>query len=117
MPDSLLYTLVAEILKKAGPIAILCAVVILGIVVVVRLLLVAAGRRAEAETRRAESDRDEHIKKWESLVKQHADERDRQYELFNRMAQTQELHAGVLARLTTLVETNQYCPIKRGDIR
>lgn len=110
MTDALSSALVVELLKYAGPAAVVFALMLVGAVMMVRHWIGAMARKQDA-------DRREHMTKWESLVAQHQEERERQFKLFERMAETQELHAGILGRLTVLVETNQYCPIRRGDAK
>jgi len=71
-------------------------------------------RASEDEVR--EKDRLEHIQKWNSMTKEHVEERDRQFKLFLRQTEALELQALMLQRLSDKIDTNQYCPInKRGS--
>jgi hypothetical protein len=110
MTDALSSALIIELLKYAGPAAVVFILVLVGAVMMVRHWIAAMARKQDA-------DRCEHMAKWDTLVAAHKEERERQFKLFERMAETQELHAGILGRLTVLVETNQYCPIRRGDAK
>ena len=65
-----------------------------------------------------EKDRVEHKAKWDSMIDQHQDERNRHKEeldrimkLFERQISAVELQANLLARMNDKIDTNQFCPI------
>jgi hypothetical protein len=69
-----------------------------------------------------EADRLEHMKKWDSLVEQHNEERehakeemDRLMKLYERQTSAIELQASLTARMNENILTNQFCPKMRKE--
>ncbi len=115
MADQISASIVTEVLMRyGGPFA---AIFVGVIVAIISAFAVVVRQWIRNAARKSDEDRKEHQAKWESLVKQHQSERERQFALFDRQADALELQAGILAKLTVLIETNQYCPVKRGDLR
>jgi len=71
-----------------------------------------------------EADRQEHMKKWDSLVEQHNEERehakeemDRLMKLYERQTSAIELQASLMARMNENILTNQFCPKMRKEAK
>jgi hypothetical protein len=88
------------------------------------LLIIAEDRKwkqhREQESKEAErlflereKERAEHIAKWDSMVKTHAEEVNRAYKLLEKQAEVIGLHATVLNIMSERINTNQFCPIIR----
>lgn len=64
----------------------------------------AESRKADDDAR--EKDRVEHMKKWDSMIKDHVEERDRQFKLYLRLTEAWELQAMMTQRLSDKIENN-----------
>jgi hypothetical protein len=69
-----------------------------------------------------EADRQEHMKKWDSMVAQHNEERihtreemERLMKLYERQTSAIEMQASLTARMNENILTNQFCPKMRKE--
>lgn len=119
MSDAIIVTIAVEVLKYGTPLMLFAVLVALVIWQWMRVSLKNSDKKSAA-------DRSEHMAKWQSLIDQqretvlqltqaHRQEMDRQFKLYESMAETMQLQTGLMAKLNEKVDANRFCPAVRGD--
>jgi hypothetical protein len=99
----------------ARSIGVPAVIIVMGIVFF--LLRRADERRLEQDIAREQERAAEHRKKWDDMIKMHEEEQERQFKLFERQTEVQELHARLLIKIESKLNEKTICPLatQKGD--